>query len=328
MKCEFEDKVFSVTEQDFTDLAVEVFHFQYAHNPLYRQYADQIGRVPGRVRRCIDIPFLPISFFKSHAVKTGDWTPEMIFESSTTTGNIPSRHLVKDLGMYEQSFLKGFQQVYGDPREWCIIGLLPSYLERKHSSLVYMVDHLMRLSQIEESGFYLYDHEKLVRTLEALEQRGQKTLLFGVTFALIDFAQEYPLSLKHTVVIETGGMKGRKEERTRSQVHELLTRAFGASVIHSEYGMTELLSQAYSGGHGLFHCPPWMKVLVREEDDPMTIMENGNARGGLNVIDLANLYSCSFIATEDVGRSYADGTFEVLGRIDHSEIRGCSLMMV
>jgi hypothetical protein len=251
----------------------------------------------------------------------------MIFESSTTTGNIPSRHLVKDLGLYEQSFLTGFQEVYGDPRDWCIIGLLPSYLERKHSSLVYMVDHLMRLSQIAESGFYLYDHGKLGRSLETLEQRGQKTLLFGVTFALIDFAHEYPLSLKHTVIIETGGMKGRKEELTRSQVHEILTRAFGAPAIHSEYGMTELLSQAYSSGHGLFHCPPWMKVLVREEDDPMTMMENGNARGGLNMVDLANLYSCSFIATEDVGRSYPDGRFEVLGRIDHSEIRGCSLMM-
>jgi hypothetical protein len=190
-----------------------------------------------------------------------------------------------------------------------------------------MVDHLMRLSQIAESGFYLYDHEKLGRTLEALEQRGQKTLLFGVTFALIDFAHEYPLSLKHTVIIETGGMKGRKEELTRSQVHEILTRVFGTPAIHSEYGMTELLSQAYSSGHGLFHCPPWMKVLVREEDDPMTMMENGNARGGLNMVDLANLYSCSFIATEDVGRSYPDGRFEVLGRIDHSEIRGCSLMM-
>lgn len=325
MICEHEDKVFSTDEANFEQRAVELFHFQYQYNPVYNQYVNNLPIVGADVRSLAQIPFLPIQCFKTHTIKTTDFEPEVIFESSGTTGSVNSRHYVKDLGLYQRSFLTAFNHFYGPAEDWCVIGLLPSYLERRHSSLVVMVDELIRRSRHEASGFYLYEHEKLAGVLKQLEARGQKTILIGVTFALLDFAEKYPLSLQHTVVMETGGMKGRREEITRQQVHDILKAAFQLPAVHAEYGMTELLSQAYSSGAGLLHCPAWMKVLVREEDDPFAVHRIGS--GVLNVIDLANIYSCSFIATEDVGRVYRDGSFEVQGRMDNSDIRGCSLMV-
>lgn len=328
MICEFEHKIFGVQPAEFQDLALQTFHFQYRHNTLYRDYVDALHTDIHAIKLVSQIPFLPISFFKSHAVTTGSWEPELLFESSGTTGQTPSRHLVKSAALYRESFLHGFRREYGRPEDWCIIGLLPSYLERSHSSLVYMVDHLILESRHPHSGFYLYDHDKLARVLKELEQQKQPTLLIGVTFALLDFAASHPMPLKHTVIMETGGMKGRKEEMIRQTVHEKLSAAFHLPHIHSEYGMSELLSQAYALSNGIFQCPPWMKILLREEDDPFTIISQPQSRGVINVIDLANLYSCSFIATDDAGRMHADGRFEVLGRVDHSEVRGCSLMVV
>ena len=325
MNCEHEDKVFSTDETNFEELAVELFHFQYQHNPVYNQYVNSLPIVGASIRSLAEIPYLPIQCFKSHTIKTTRFEPEAVFESSGTTQSINSRHYVKHLELYKRSFLTAFRHFYGPVEDWCVIGLLPSYLERRHSSLVVMVDELIRQSSHAASGFYLYEHEMLAGVLQELEARGQKTILIGVTFALLDFAEKFPLSLKHTVVMETGGMKGRREEITRLQVHDILKAAFKLPAIHAEYGMTELLSQAYSAGNGILHCPSWMKVLVREEDDPFAVHKAGT--GVLNVIDLANIYSCSFIATEDVGRVYNDGSFEVQGRMDNSDIRGCSLMV-
>ena len=272
------------------------------------------------------IPMLPVSFFKTHRVITTDFTPETVFESSGTTQTNTSRHLVKDMGLYRQSFTNCFERFYGNVKDWCILGLLPSYLERQHSSLVMMVDELIKLSGHPNGDFYLADHKKLSQTLQRLESKQQKTLLIGVTFGLLDFAASFPQRLEYTIVMETGGMKGRRKELTRTEVHQLLRDGLGVSKVHSEYGMTELLSQAYSTGDGRFICPPWMKVLVRDAEDPLQVKESG--RGLLQVIDLANLYSCSFIATEDVGIVYEDGSFEVWGRLDNSDIRGCSLLVV
>jgi hypothetical protein len=328
MNSEIGHNFFSLSPADFEQVALDVFHYQWKHNALYRNYGELLGVQPREVRSLQRVPFLPISFFKNHRVASGDFNEEVIFESSGTTGSSVSRHFIKDLNIYRQSFRQAFTLFYGDPRSYCILGLLPSYLERGHSSLVYMVDHLIRESGHPLSGFYLYDHEKLSRTLVQLEASGQRTLLIGVTFALLDFAAKFPLPLQHTIVMETGGMKGRREELTRGKVHDILQKAFQCEKIHSEYGMTELLSQAYSTHNGLFQCPPWMRILIRDEDDPFTLHSRENARGGINVIDLANIHSCSFIATEDVGRLYSDGHFEVLGRMDSSELRGCSLMAV
>lgn len=325
MNCEHEDKIFSTDGAHFEELAVDLFHFQYKHNPVYNQYVNSLPIVGRDISSLAEIPFLPIQCFKTHTIKTTAFEPQAVFESSGTTKTINSRHYVKDAGLYQRSFLTAFRQFYGPPGDWCIIGLLPSYLERRHSSLVVMVDELIRQSGHAASGFYLYEHEKLHGLLQQLEAQGQKTILIGVTFALLDFAERFPLPLKHTIVMETGGMKGRREEITRQEVHDILKAAFGLPAIHAEYGMTELLSQAYSAGAGILHCPPWMKALIREEDDPFAIRQAGS--GVLNVIDLANIYSCSFIATEDVARVYEDGSFEVQGRMDNSDIRGCSLMV-
>lgn len=323
---EWNDKVFSVTAPDFDRLALDTFAFQYTHNALYAQYADAVGRPPVKVNSIAEIPFLPIRFFKSHRVVSGCFVPEAVFESSGTTQTINSRHLVKSLDTYRQSFMEAFQLFYGPVSGWCVIGLLPSYLERSNSSLVVMADELIKQSGHADSGFYLYEHEKLFSTLQALEKKGQKTLLIGVTFALLDFAEAFPMQLQHTVVMETGGMKGRREEWTRQQVHDFLTARLGVTTIHSEYGMTELLSQAYSNGNGIFYCPPWMKVLLRAEDDPLQL--SGSFSGIINVIDLANIHSCSFIATDDAGKIHPGGGFEVIGRTDHSDLRGCSLMII
>lgn len=310
----------------FSDACLSAFHFQYTQNPIYRQWCELMNVQPDAVKMPVNIPSLPISFFKSHKVTTTDFEPETLFESSGTTQTSTSRHWVKDTGIYRQSFLKAFTQFYGDIQSWCVLGLLPAYLERQHSSLVMMVDELIRLSGHPDSGFYLNEHRKLSETLQKLEQSGQKTLLIGVTFGLLDFAASHPQKLRHTVVMETGGMKGRRKEMTRAEVHGLIREGLGTKEVHSEYGMTELLSQAYSRGEGRFVCPPWMKILVRDEEDPLQVRESG--RGILQVIDLANRYSCSFIATEDVGIVYEDGSFEVWGRLDNSDIRGCSLLVV
>jgi hypothetical protein len=325
MICEIEDKIFSLEPVDFEQLALEVFQFQYNNNAIYQQYVKALSIVGSNVRSLDQIPFLPIRFFKTADIKTTVFEPEAVFESSGTTQTINSRHYVKDLNIYHRSFLQAWEQFYGPVQDWCVIGLLPAYLERQNSSLVVMVNEMIKLSGHAQSGFYLYEHEKLAAVLQELEKQGQKTLLIGVTFGLLDFAEQFPMPLKHTIVMETGGMKGRRREMTRQEVHAILSTAFKIPLIHSEYGMTELLSQAYSYGHGLFDCPPWMKVLVRQDDDPLDVRIAGS--GVINIIDLANLYSCAFIATDDVGTVQEDGSFEVLGRVDTSDIRGCNLLI-
>lgn len=326
---DLQGNIFTSTDENFIAHALETFHFQHKLNPVYRLYCDTIKVNPAQVTTLEKIPFLPIGFFKSHQVTTGPFNTATIFESSGTTQTINSRHYVKDVSIYEESFSRAFRLFYGSPSDWCILALLPSYLERNNSSLVMMASQLVKASGHPQSGFYLDDKQALQQTLQSLEQQGQKTLLIGVTFALLDFAEQFPMQLQHTTIMETGGMKGRREEMTRQEVHEILCAGFQLNQIHSEYGMTELLSQAYSSGDGLFNCPPWMKILLREEDDPFAIHaqpEAGITAGAINIIDLANLYSCSFIATEDAGKLFADGSFEVLGRLDNTDIRGCSLL--
>ena len=310
---------------DLEPRALELFRFQYENNPLYRRYTDTLRVAPAGVARLEDIPFLPVSFFKTDPVTSTEFKPATIFTSSGTTGMATSRHEIKDLDLYRRSFRAAFNRFYGTITEWCVIGLLPSYLERSSSSLVVMVDDLIKGSGHPQSGFYLHDHEALYRVLQQLEAKGQKTLLIGVTFALLDFAEKYSLSLRHTVIMETGGMKGRRRELTRAELHEFLCGRLGVGSVHAEYGMTELLSQAYSPGRGLFTCPPWMRVLVRTADDPLDVRREGE--GILNIIDLANRWSCAFLATEDVGRVDAEGRFEVAGRVDNSDMRGCSLLV-
>lgn len=324
------DRIFEFNISQFDELALDVFNFQYKHNHTYRQYTDTLGVIPDKINTIFQIPFLPIRFFKSHRVCSTVFEPEGVFESSGTTGTINSKHYIRDLTLYKRNFLRGFKQFYGNPKEWCIIGLLPSYLERDNSSLVVMADELIRQSGHEKSGFYLNEYDKLAYNLKELEQSKQKTLLIGVTFALLDFAEQFPIPLQHTIVMETGGMKGRKTEMTRQEVHDKLKKAFDLTCIHSEYGMTELLSQAYSVCDGFFYKTDRMRVLIRDEDDPFEIKLPGEkaVNGVLNIIDLANIYSCSFIATDDAGRLHVNGSFEVLGRVDSSDIRGCSLMAV
>ena len=326
MQGEWNDKVFGLKEADFEAFCLETFRFQYDYNDIYREYVKALHISPGKVQSLVQIPFLPIRFFKTHPVQTTSFQPQAVFESSGTTGTINSRHFIKDISLYEESFTRGFEFFYGPVKEWCIIGLLPSYLERNNSSLVYMTDKLICQSEHPQSGFYLNEYDKLAAVLNELERRKQKTLLIGVTFALLDFAEQFPLPLTNMIVMETGGMKGRRKEMVRQEVHAILKKSFYTETVHSEYGMTEFLSQAYSKGNGLFRCPPWMKVMIRDEEDPLQLKESGS--GAINVIDLVNIYSCSFIATDDVGKLNADGSFEVLGRMDGSDLRGCSLMVV
>lgn len=319
----------SVTSQNFAETALAVFNFQYLQNPVYNQFCKALHIEPAKVNAINKIPFLPIAFFKTHIVTTTQFEAEALFESSGTTQTINSKHLVKDIALYEQSFSAAFHLFYGNPKDWCIIALLPSYLERNNSSLVMMADILIEQSGHAQSGFYLNELKKLHDTLLQLEKQQQKTLLIGVTFALLDFAEQYPIQLQYTTIMETGGMKGRREELTRPEVHDILCNSFKLNKIHSEYGMTELLSQAYSKGDGIFNCPPWMKIVLREEDDPLSVQLHNDSKtisGAINVIDLANVYSCSFIATDDAGKLYPDESFEVLGRLDNSDIRGCSLL--
>jgi phenylacetate-coenzyme A ligase PaaK-like adenylate-forming protein len=310
----------------FEDLCLQAFKYQYHNNKAYRQWCNLLLVQPEDVKAITQIPFLPVQFFKTHTIISGSFEPEIIFESSGTTQTINSQHFVKDISIYHQSFVQAFELFYGDIKDWCIIGLLPSYLERKGSSLVMMVDELIQKSHHPHSGFYLYEYEKLAATLQDLEANQQKTLLIGVTYALLDFAEQFAMPLQHTIVMETGGMKGKRKEMTRQEVNKQLQLAFGLQAVHSEYGMTELLSQAYSKGNGIFNCPPWMKVLVRNEEDPLQVNETG--RGVLNIIDLANIHSCCFVAVDDAATIHLDNSFEVLGRVDNSDIRGCSLMVV
>lgn len=318
--------IFSITPETFSKTTWEIFHFQHQNNHVYNQWCKHLTNDAPSSSVNKFPPFLPIAFFKSHKVVTTAFEPAFVFESSGTTQTINSKHFIKDLFFYEESFLKAFQLFYGNVADWCIIGLLPSYLERNNSSLVMMVDALIKASKNTQSGFYLDNYTALHKVLLDQEAKKQPTLVIGVTFALLDFAKQFPIQLKHTTIMETGGMKGRRKELTRAEVHQKLYDGLGITKVHSEYGMTELLSQAYSKGDGIFYCPPWMKVVVRTEDDPLDIRFEG--RGVLNIIDLANVYSCSFIATDDVGIVYPDGSFEVWGRLDNSDIRGCSLLVV
>jgi len=319
--------VSGINREHFKRLALDLFRYQHAHNALYRQYCDMIGCKASAVTELIQIPFLPISFFKSQRVQTGTWEQaDLIFESSGTTGEIPSRHYVRNVALYECSLLRGFIEVFGAVEDWTILALLPSYLERKNASLVHMAKTLMKFSNQEHNGFYLNEWELLKSRLLTQQASGKKTLLLGVTFALLDFASDYPMDLSSITVMETGGMKGRREEWTREQVHELLKLQWNLNQVATEYGMTELLSQAYAAKEGQLKSASTMQVLVRETNDPLSTNEQG--AGILNIIDLANVDSCAFIATEDMGRIYEDGSFEVLGRMDHAALRGCSLMHV
>lgn len=322
----FLNKIFSITSPEMENLCLEIFYWQYQHNLVYRQWCQSVGIKTAAVQSIQQIPFLPVSLYKSQKITSTLFLEEKIFKSSGTTRITNSIHYIKDIKLYEQSFATCFQQFYGKPEDYCIIGLLPSYLEQGHSSLVYMTDALIKQSKNVYSGFYLHDYEALNNTLLQLQKLQQQTLLIGVTYALLDFAAAFPQPLRNTIVMETGGMKGRRTEITRAEIHAKLKNAFSLESIHSEYGMTELLSQAYSKGNGLFNTPNWMKVLIRQEDDPFAVTDIG--RGLLNIIDLANIYSCCFIAVDDWATIHPDGSFEVIGRRDNSDLRGCSLLTI
>lgn len=321
------DQIFSVTPDTFTEVALQVFRYQYQQVDIYRRYCDGLKRHPGNVADVSDIPFLPIEFFKTHPVISEGKTAVKVFESSGTTGQITSKHRVADLQVYEQSFKRCFNRFYGDIKDYVVLALLPSYLERDNSSLVYMAKSMIEESRQNASGFFLNDFEKLYDWLDVLKNGKRKVVLLGVTFALLDFAEQYKIDFPELIVMETGGMKGRREELTRAEVHLQLRTAFDVMHIHSEYGMTELLSQGYSAGEGLFKTPDWMKVYTRDIYDPL-VLQQGAATGAVNIIDLANIYSCAFIATSDLAKVYPDGSFEILGRMDSAEVRGCNLMVV
>lgn len=324
----FKNKIFNINNSEkFKSIALEVFRFQAQENNVYKEFISYLNVDVNKVKELTQIPFLPIEFFKSRKVVTGNNKEQEIFLSSGTTGMSQSMHYVTDISIYEESYSKGFEYFYGNIEDYVVLGLLPAYLERKGSSLIYMVDDLIKKSKHAESGFYLNDHDKLVENIIRLENRKQKILLIGVSFALLDLLDDYNLDLRYTTIMETGGMKGRRKELIREELHSEFTQGFGVEKIHSEYGMTELLSQAYSKGDGIFKCPPWMKVLTRDTEDPFSYLGSGKS-GGINVIDLANINSCSFIATQDLGRIYADESFEIIGRFDHSDIRGCNLMVL
>lgn len=314
------------SSREFEIQALETFHFQYKNVAIYQEFVDLLGVKPSTVLRVEDIPFLPISVFKTHQVITKNTSVAATFKSSGTTGMDRSQHLIHDLEVYEKSFQKGFEYFYSDIKEYAILALLPSYLEQGESSLVYMVDDLIKKSNNPDSGFYLDNYGDLVSKLKTLDAQGKKTILLGVSYALLDLIEQNDFNLEHTIVMETGGMKGRRREMVKEELHQVLKSGFGVSEIHSEYGMTELLSQAYSKGNGIFETPPWMKILIRDATDPLTLI-NGNLTGGINVIDLSNFYSCSFIATQDLGKKRAKNTFEILGRFDHTDIRGCNLLL-
>lgn len=318
---------FNSSNDDFNLVTLDVFNYQVQHNLIYKAYVLGLNINPETVTHYTQIPFLPIEFFKSKEVICGKVNEKVVcFSSSGTTGQITSKHYVNDISIYETSFHKGFELFYGKPSDYCILALLPNYLERTGSSLVYMFDKLIQESHHAQSGFYLNNLHDLKKTIEELKQTKQKTILLGVTYALLDLAEMGVELTDDFVIMETGGMKGRRKEMLKEELHQILKQSFKVNVIHSEYGMTELLSQAYSKEEGVFKCSPWMKVLIRDMNDPFTYVK-AQKGGGVNVIDLANIYSCSFIETKDLGRFKQDSHFEILGRFDNSDLRGCNLMI-
>jgi len=320
--------IFTISSQkQFEKIALKVFRFQYENNLVYQEFCDLLKTNPQKVKSLHQIPFLPIQFFKSHNVVSNNNPIETTFTSSGTTGTITSKHLITDVSIYEESYRKGFSQFYGNIEDYVVLALLPSYLEREGSSLIHMVDDLIQLTNNSDSGFYLNNHEELIQKLIELDEAGQNVILIGVTYALLDLIEKRNFNLQHTIIMETGGMKGKRKEMIREELHEQLCNGFGVTAIHSEYGMTELLSQAYSLGNGIFECPSWMQIHIRDTEDALTYIKDGKT-GGINVIDLANINSCSFIATQDLGKKYPNTTFEVLGRFDNSDIRGCNLMVM
>lgn len=314
------------SNKQFEELALKVFNFQAKNNAVYKEYLSHLRVKPSKINSLTEIPFLPISFFRTHELICSQLKPELIFGSSGTTSAHQSTHFVANAELYINSFRKGFEHFYGDIKDYCLLALLPSYLERKDSSLVYMVGQLIKDSRHPKSAFFLNDLSGLAKLLEELMQQNQQVLLLGLSSALLDLSEKFPMKLINTTVMETGGMKGKRKELVKEELHELLCNGLGVAKIHSEYGMTELLSQAYSKGNGLFKTPPWMKILIRDTNDPFTYV-TVNKSGGINIIDLANYYSCSFIATQDLGKLHPDGSFEVLGRFDNSDLRGCNLML-
>lgn len=321
------NKVFNISnENDFNQVSLEVFRHQASSNALYKKYLQSLKIDIEQVKHFREIPFLPIQFFKTQDILEEGLTPQISFTSSGTTGMINSQHHVPDLDWYEKSFQKAFELFYGEIKDIALLALLPNYLERNGSSLIYMVDDLIKSSQQPESNYFLYNHDELYETLKGLKAKGTKTILIGVTYALLDFIDSYKLDYPELIVMETGGMKGKRKEMVREELHKLLCTGFGVSKIHSEYGMTELLSQGYSYGDGIFMTPPWMKILIRDTNDPLTLLENTKT-GAINVIDLANYHSCSFIATQDLGKFHTNQSFEILGRFDNADIRGCNLLV-
>ena len=317
----------SSNQKQFDKMALKVFRFQYENNLVYREFCDFLKTDVQKVKTIQQIPFLPIQFFKSHEVVSNFNPIQTTFTSSGTTGLVTSQHLVTDVSIYEESYRKGFSQFYGNIEDYVVLALLPSYLEREGSSLIHMVDDLIQLSNHPESGFYLHNYDELIEKIIQLDQSGQNVILIGVTYALLDVIEKQSFQLENTIIMETGGMKGKRKEMIREELHQQLCNGFGVKSIHSEYGMTELLSQAYSLGEGIFECPSWMQISIRDTEDALSYVREGKT-GGINVIDLANINSCSFIATQDLGKKYSNGSFEVLGRFDHSDIRGCNLMVV
>ncbi len=315
-----------INKKNFLAKALEVFQYQANNNPVYKEYLQRLACDFKAVDSLEKIPFLPISFFKTHKISTDEQATQITFLSSGTTGIERSKHLVADIALYETAFRKGFQHFFGNIQDYTILSLLPSYLEQKNSSLVYMINDLINQSKNKDSGFFLHNHNELINKLIALDSKEKKVLLIGVSYALLDLIEKQEFSLNNTFVMETGGMKGRRKELIKSELHALLKKGFGISTIYSEYGMTELLSQAYSLGKGLYQTPPWMKILIREVEDPFTLLPKGKS-GGINIVDLANINSCSFIATQDLGKIHSNEQFEILGRFDHSDIRGCNLMI-
>jgi phenylacetate-coenzyme A ligase PaaK-like adenylate-forming protein len=319
--------IFTISSaKQFEKIALKVFRYQHENNAIYREFCDLLKTDKGAVKSLEQIPFLPIQFFKSHEVLSSSEPVQETFTSSGTTGMITSKHLITDVTLYEQSYRNAFSEFYGNIEDYAVLALLPSYLERSGSSLIYMVQDLIELSTNENSGFYLHNYDELISKLLELDATGQNVILIGVTYALLDLIEERKFQLKNTIIMETGGMKGKRKEIIREELHTILCEGFGVSSIHSEYGMTELLSQAYSLGNGIFECPSWMNILIRDPEDALTYVSNGKT-GGINVIDLANINSCSFIATQDLGKKYPNNSFEVLGRFDNSDIRGCNLMV-
>lgn len=323
----WKNKIFSIkNELEFEQVALKIFRYQAENNEVYREYLQYLKKDVNQISKLTDIPFLPIEFFKSRKVVSCSDPAKEIFTSSGTTGKLTSRHFVPNISIYEESFKKGFEDFYGPITDYCVLALLPSYLEREGSSLIYMMEHLIKDSKHAKSGFYLHNHEELIECIADLKKSNQKILLLGVSFALLDLAEKYTLDLSEVIIMETGGMKGRRKEITREELHAFLCSRLGVNEIHSEYGMTELLSQAYSKGQSLFQTPNWMKIMIRDAYDPFSYEKTGRT-GGVNVIDLANVHSCSFIETQDLGKIHENGKFEILGRFDHSDIRGCNLLV-